>query len=283
MNKRSIIEQYRLKRNEKQKRINLLNELKMYADLRRKLSVRYPLKPVYHTMIPLNIFQTWHTKQLTPLMNQCVSMIKRNNPRFHYYLFDDHDCREFIKNHFDLDVLNAYDTLIPGAYKADLWRYCILYVNGGIYLDIKYRCINGFRLIALTEQEWFVKDIETSGEGVYNALMVAKPNNPIYLKLINKVVENVKNRFYGNHSLEPTGPLMIKEFSDSNDFSPVSLVHFISNDHYYILDQTSNVFILQIDNEYRGQQKIHTNNKKHYSVMWKNREIYTSDVNNIKN
>ena len=55
-------------------------------------------------------------------------------------------CREFIKNNFDLDILNAYDILKPGAFKADLWRCCILYIYGGIYLDIKYGCFAGFKL-----------------------------------------------------------------------------------------------------------------------------------------
>ena len=36
-----------------------------------------------------------------------------------------------------MDVLNAYDSLIPGAYKADLFRYLVLYREGGVYLDCK--------------------------------------------------------------------------------------------------------------------------------------------------
>ena len=33
-------------------------------------------------------------------------------------------------------VRAAYDSLNPLAYKADLARYCILYKNGGWYLDV---------------------------------------------------------------------------------------------------------------------------------------------------
>ncbi len=53
----------------------------------------------------------------------------------------------------------------------------MLYINGGIYLDIKYRCINGFKLVHLTET--FVKDRPDGC--VYNALIVVKPNNKIML------------------------------------------------------------------------------------------------------
>jgi hypothetical protein len=68
-------------------------------------------------------------------MFQSVNNIKKKNPRFKYYLFDDNDCREFIKNNYSDKILNAFNSLIPGAYKADLWRYCILYKYGGIYIS----------------------------------------------------------------------------------------------------------------------------------------------------
>ena len=87
-------------------------------------------------------------------MNERVETLKKQNPQFKYHLFDDNDCREFIKNHFREDVLYAYDHLIPGAYKADLWRYCVLFIKGGIYLDIKYTPLNGFKFINLILQDF---------------------------------------------------------------------------------------------------------------------------------
>ena len=107
----------------------------------------------FESIIPLKIYQTWHTKDLPLNMKICTDSIKNMHPNFEYFLFDDDDCRNFIIKHFDNNVIEAFDSLIPGAYKADLWRYCVLYINGGIYLDIKYKCINGFNFIELTEKE----------------------------------------------------------------------------------------------------------------------------------
>ena len=128
--------------------------------------------------IPANIFQTWHSKKLPPLMFKNILEIKQNNPNFNYYLYDDNDCRNFLKNHFPIKVLNAYDSLIPGAYKADLWRNCILFKMGGIYMDIKFRPINGFKLYNLLEKEHWVQDINPNY--IYNAVMVCKPNNKVH-------------------------------------------------------------------------------------------------------
>ena len=118
-------------------KLQKIKDKRMGAELVIKTKVPYPMKQQYYPVIPLNIYQTWHTKDLPPLMRNAVNKIIRMNPRFNYKLFDDNDCRNFIKDNFNEDVLNAFDTLIPGAYKADLWRYCILYKNGGVYLDIK--------------------------------------------------------------------------------------------------------------------------------------------------
>ena len=127
--------------------------------------------------IPLNIYQTWKTKDLPEKMRENVDRLKLKNPDFEYHLFDDEDCRQFIQNNFEEDVLTAYDKIIPGAYKADLWRYCILYINGGVYLDIKYSNVDDFNLIELMDKEYFVPDLKDSGGGVYNAFMICKTGN----------------------------------------------------------------------------------------------------------
>jgi mannosyltransferase OCH1-like enzyme len=92
----------------------------------RQLVTPFQFKQTYNDIIPLHIYQTWHTKALPTHMFNNVVKLKRSHPRFTYHLFDDNDCREFIKDNFSSEVLWAFDKLIPGAYKADLWRYCMV-------------------------------------------------------------------------------------------------------------------------------------------------------------
>ena len=65
-------------------------------------NIPYPNKPLekINFDIPSNIFQTWQTKILPPSMFDAISKIKKQNPRFKHFLFDDNDCREFIKTNF---------------------------------------------------------------------------------------------------------------------------------------------------------------------------------------
>lgn len=249
---------------------NTLNPLRLNA-AKSALSISYPTKSHYNNIIPLNIFQTWHSKNLPPIMSKNVEFIKQSNPAFNYMFFDDADCREFIKTNFNVNVLNAFDTLIPGAYKADLWRYCVLYINGGIYLDIKYMPINGFKFISLTEKEHWVLDIDNNG--IYNALIVAKPGNNILLQAINHIVSNVQNRYYGNSGLEPTGPLLLAKLFSSQEKQALDMKHalYISFQYRFIL--FNNYYVFKSYNEYLDEHE-HNLKVQHYSILWRQRQIY---------
>ena len=229
------------------------------------------LKPSYKRIIPLDIYQTWATKDLPKKMKERVESLKIQNPLFKHHLFDDNDCREFIKTHFREDVLYAYDSLIPGAYKADLWRYCVLFIKGGIYLDIKYTPLNGFKFINLIESEHLVADINNTD--IYNALMVCLPGNKILLDAINMIVENVKNKFYGTSFLEPTGPKMLSKLISTKD-KRVDLIHKeLNSNHNYRVIYFNNIPILK---SYNGHtvERDNFSLKKHYSILWKERRIY---------
>ena len=228
-------------------------------------------KPDYSPIIPLDIYQTWSTKDLPPKMSERVEILKRQNPRFRHHLYDDNDCREFIRTHFKPDVLWAYDSLIPGAYKADLWRYCILFIYGGIYLDIKYKPLNGFRFINLTEKEHLVADI--NNVNIYNALMVCLPGNQILFKALRQIVENVKTKYYGNGWLDPTGPALLSKFVSMSE-EIVDLKHeLINDDNNFKVIYFNNIPILKSYNGHIRERDKYSK-KKHYATLWNERRIY---------
>lgn len=231
----------------------------------------------FENNIPLNIFHTWKYKELPPKMQESINKLKNENPEFNYYLFDDNDCREFIKKYFDNDVLYAYDTLIPGAFKADLFRYCVLYIMGGIYIDIKYHTVNNFKLISLTDKEYFVRDIEVSGAGIYNAFMICKKGNQKMYNCIYKIVNNVKNKFYGNSVFDPTGPLLLLTEFNKEELKNLPNIGLSElNCPTKTCLSMNNKPILAIYKEYRDEQKefFIKENTKYYYNLWDERKIY---------
>ncbi len=257
---------------QKKKVNNKTNKIIEVLQINQKLNIQYPLKLYYNSIIPLNIFQTWHTKNLPPLMKQSVNYIIKLNPAFKYQLFDDNDCYNFIKNNFDSSVLDAFNRLIPGAYKADLWRYCVLYKLGGIYIDIKYRPVKNFKLINLTEKEHWVLDAD--GFGIYNALMVCKPDNPILLKAIKQIVINVNTKYYGGDCLDPTGPKLLAKYFNQNDKNSFDMKHSYYNNMNNRFIYFNNYIVFK---SYNGYISEHGSNQKvpHYSILWNQRKIYS--------
>jgi mannosyltransferase OCH1-like enzyme len=222
-------------------------------------------------IIPLHVYQTWYTKTLPPIMNARREELKRLNPAFTFHLYDDNDCAEFIKKHFTIQVVNAYNSLIPGAYKADLWRCCVLFIKGGIYMDIKLSTVNGFKLIQLTTKEHFVSDRPPNT--IYNAFIVCKPRNKLLLNSINAIVRNVRKKYYGIGPLDPTGPGLLGKLAMNDTDVNIDLKHNI-NGGYIIYN---NKFVISTEYPEYDKERSELNhkiNRPRYDILWKKRVIY---------
>lgn len=240
----------------------------------------FVMKDSYDSIIPLKLFLSWHTKHIPPMMRENVNQLQSLNPEFSVYLFDDNDCFDFIKAHFDKSVANAFESLVPGQYKCDLWRYCVLYIHGGIYMDIKMKCVNGFKLIALTEKEHFVKELDIIDYGVYNSFMVCKPGNDVLLKCIHQIVKHVEKREYGYHPLCPTGSIMIADLCKDHpcivENTDMNLsMAFLNPNRNYIMYENIPVIKCQYDN-YRKEQKKYRKTSSH-SELWILKKIYKEE------
>jgi mannosyltransferase OCH1-like enzyme len=233
-----------------------------------------------------NIYQTWGDIKMTFEMKNAIEMIKKTNPEFKHHLYNDEQCYKFIKQHFDKEVADAFLTLVPGAYKADLWRYCILYINGGIYIDIKFIPVNNFKLIDLINtnanhyanhnaNHYVLENIDekTRQFCLYNGFIISRAGNPILLQCINQIVDNVKNNYYGVNFLAPTGPgLLGNYYLKSHDYKDLDLFlkvikyrHTIIYNHKPILE------------EYIGYRNNKEYKKAHYAELWNQHRIYSSN------
>lgn len=159
-----------------------------------------------NTKIPRNIAQTYESRNVTRRKYLSVRSVIDRNPGYNYKFYDSAERANFIKEHFSHYVYNAYNKLIPGTYKADFFRFCFLYIYGGIYMDCKLVCIQSYEnLITSGDDMVFAQDI--MGKIYYQtAFMAAAPGIEPLKKLIDLVVNNIYTRYYGGRSLDPTGP-----------------------------------------------------------------------------
>jgi len=142
-------------------------------------------------------------------MKKALLSWKRFNPLTTHWLFDEDDQRELIEKNFDRRVLSAFDTLIPKAFKVDLWRLCALYVYGGIYVDADAVCLR-----SLPEIDTFPNDasmfalIDGNLDRISNAFIWCRsPKEPLIRAIIDSIVYDVESRrFSDQFLLHLTGP-----------------------------------------------------------------------------
>ena len=113
-------------------------------------------------------------------------------------------------------TLKAFQDLRPGAFKADVWRYAILWACGGVYVDGKMRLAQDWDAFLRKEMtlgqykfddgndhliscidRWVTRlDKNQTIKGVWQGLLVSTPRHPDLLRVLKHVVDNVEHRRY---------------------------------------------------------------------------------------
>ena len=227
-------------------------------------------KKTRRKVIPLHIYQVWHDfKEMPSSVKESIQLLKEQNPEFEHHLYDEAMCREYIQKNFPKRVVQAFDKVVPYALKADIWRYCILYKKGGVYLDSKYYGINGFKLIQLTDKEYFCRDVKFAHYAIYNAFIICKPGNKKLLQSIKQFVKNTEEDYYG-WTPGSVGPVMMKQF-----FTPKEM-----NDHVLsakIISKKERFITLhgkRILKRHEGYSTYQSLNKNHWIKHWRERTLY---------
>ena len=127
------------------------------------------------------------------------------NPEYEYCYFDSLDCRKFIEKHFESDVVKAYNMLLPGAYQADLFRYCLLYVQGGCYVDSQTQPFLPLRDVLSPETE-LCSAIDYKNFSVWQGFLCSIPEHPAIKLAIDTASANILKQKYFDSDLQLVGP-----------------------------------------------------------------------------
>lgn len=159
-------------------------------------------------MIPKIIHQTFETELTPPDMSKARDSWKVNNKEYEYCFYNNIDRINFIKKHFTKKVLQAYHLIIPGSFKADLFRFCVLYIKGGVYVDCDMICLQPLsKLIDDSDKLIVVRDDPMAKKWIATGFIATDPKHPVLWEAINQSVENIlaqQEMFY----LDYTGPGM---------------------------------------------------------------------------
>ena len=156
-------------------------------------------------MIEKNIFQSWYTTELNPLLQNKINSYIEMNPEYKYQLYTDNDIDNFVNQNFKGDISDCYNKLNIIVSKVDFWRYLILYKYGGVYLDFDSSIDKPLRELINNEDEAIIT--AEGNPGIYVQWgLIFKKNHPILERTIKLIVNNIKNNLYSNNIMYMTGP-----------------------------------------------------------------------------
>jgi mannosyltransferase OCH1-like enzyme len=147
--------------------------------------------------IPKIIHQSYKGPLRVTNLKACQSW-KYYNPSFEYKYWNDDDCRNLIKMNFSNDVFKVYDRLYAGAFKADIFRLCVLYLEGGIWADISTLCASPVGLL-LSENINLVTAYDGPAQNddfvgvIWQAFIVSPKGSPIIKSILDFTINKLLN------------------------------------------------------------------------------------------
>lgn len=160
--------------------------------------------------IPKRICQTLNHNLTRSLHYKTVVNLQMLNPEYEYVFFNSRQRRDFIKKHFDESVLETYDGLVSGAFKADVFRYCWLYLNGGVYVDCKMIARAPLRDILVDNEDVFLCE-DRIPNAYQNCIIGSVAKQPQLFQCISECVKRYDQKFLKRvsfGSLYHTGPYL---------------------------------------------------------------------------
>lgn len=186
--------------------------------------------------IPRTIWQTWKSAD-DPKWATHEDSWRRFNPGWTHNLVDDAGCRAYVKAHFPT-WLGMYDKLPKAVMKADVWRYMVIYQEGGVYADIDTLCtapidtwLLGTPIENQAGQARLITNLEFSNGQLVQWTFAAAPRHPALLAVLHAVwgaldKMNFDHPISEDMILDITGPRLFTAaiantlgMSDASDFS----------------------------------------------------------------
>lgn len=173
--------------------------------------------PAGSSAIPKVIHQTWKSREDIPeTVRPWMESWVRLNADWEYWFWTDDDMRSFIAEIFP-EYLSLYDGYENQYYRADAFRYFVLFAYGGLYADLDMECLRPLASHLDTDdcvisQEPLEHAHFLSHLGpilASNALMACRPQHPFFAYVISGLDSSYRGYFRNVDILHATGPFML--------------------------------------------------------------------------
>lgn len=197
--------------------------------------------------IPKTLIQTAKRYETLPEeIKQNIEDLKSRNPDWSYRFFDDVQMKAYLRNHLVRNDWELLQEVNPkyGVVLADIFRYLIIYNEGGVYLDVKSTAKKPLTPTIDLEAPFVLSQWDNKvgqpyeGYGLHPELvhvaggefqqwnLIAEPKHPFLKAVIGRVLNNIRTYTPSQFGTDAYGVLRVS--------GPIAFTQAISPllDHY---------------------------------------------------
>ena len=149
----------------------------------------------------------------SPSVPYLVRTNAASNTEYELQYHNDTSAEAFVKRFCGTAAAKAYRCLIPPAYRSDLFRFCALASHGGVYLDADIALIRPIdQVVSRCSTATIGADFsqrEGALPGKQMKILAGRQGAPIFQCMVNRIIHNVRQRYYGPNPLSITGPALL--------------------------------------------------------------------------
>ena len=160
-----------------QKRLNSEDLIYLSNNKKNINNKRKTIYMTYYKDIPKFVFERW----LKININYIIKFSK------------DNQCSNYINEYYGKDVRKKFNRIKKGKHKADLWRLCKLFENGGSYADVDL--VPYLKIDDLDKNINFYSVLDVDKKGIFQAFIVnlKKKSNLILVFLMSLLINEPYN------------------------------------------------------------------------------------------
>jgi inositol phosphorylceramide mannosyltransferase catalytic subunit len=243
-------------------------------------------------LVPKKLFQTAKSfDSLHEDFKRNIAKLREMNPDWVYKFFDDAEMKDYIRRNLSSEEWHNLEHINPkyGVVLADLFRYLVIYNEGGIYLDVKSTAKRPLSSAIDPDVHYVISQWPNKlgqrfpGYGLHPELasihggefqqwnIIAEPGHPFLKSVIKQVLHNIRTYTPGQFGTDAYGVLRVS--------GPIAYTRAI----YPLLDHYPHN-VVNLDDcgiqysiyEGTGPGSSHTKSPGHYSKI--NEPIVLRDV-----
>lgn len=212
--------------------------------------------------IPKDIYICYKTIDALP--KRVAQRWKDMNPEYNVYVYGDKECIEFLEKNYPPKYADFFKKIKYGPIKADFWRLCILYKNGGIYVDA-----DAVPIVPLRD---FLEDgisFCTSLAYTFNLnpmFIASEPKNELVKNMLDRMISKNPKSGYWNLSVTGIAMKSFKELFKLNPRKYGSALYERNGKLYQMLEETNDVHRWSWHNyyiSYKGKKVIKNRDDKY--------------------